>query len=71
MLTGRYPYFKVRNILELKESVGIKKIDFELINDPQARQVVQSMLEFDPKKRATIDQIRMLPWITEDGKTEV
>ena len=61
----------VRNLAQLNNSVGIKSINFELIEDPQAREIVMRMLDFNPKTRATLKDILKSEWITEKGQTSI
>ena len=53
------------------EQVGKAPINFELINNLEARKVVERMLEFDPTKRATINELLLSDWVTNQGKEMV
>ena len=50
MLTGFEP-FKSENISELEQEIKYKKINFEMIDDEQLRNLIKKMLERDVKKR--------------------
>ena len=63
LLTGEYPW-KATNPLQLYEEVCGQEIDFSLIKDDHARDLISKVLNKDPQKRATLNQMFEHPWIT-------
>jgi serine/threonine protein kinase len=58
-----YPW-KATNPIQLFEEVCGQEIDFSLIKDDQARDLISKVLIKDPEKRATLNQMFEHPWIT-------
>ena len=71
MLCGMVP-FKGRNIYELKDSIIQEelKIPPESENklSREARHLIKVMLQKDPNKRATIEQVLLHPWLKDTPK---
>ena len=57
LLCGKYPFEEAKNPLYLKDLILEKEINFEWINHSPARELVKKMLERNPEKRATLDEI--------------
>ena len=53
MLTASYPY-ETNSPLELKKQVTEGNIDYSKIKNPDAKELLQSMLVLDQDKRATL-----------------
>lgn len=62
ILTGKTPYHDAKNVCQLSELVHGREIDFSLIKDPEAREVLEKMLEKDPLKRASLEDLTKLKW---------
>mmetsp|Transcript_13095 Transcript_13095/g.20328 ORF Transcript_13095/g.20328 Transcript_13095/m.20328 type:complete len:263 (-) Transcript_13095:18-806(-) len=70
LLCGRYPFEEAISPLQLKELIVEHDINFNPIKKLSARTLLRHMLEKDPEKRATIDQIRESEWmIGKDKRT--
>ena len=54
LLTGEYPW-KATNPLDLLDEVFGQEIDFTLIKDDQARDLISKVLIKNPEKRATLN----------------
>lgn len=68
LLTGRYPCGDAQSPYHLKQLIQERPIDFEIIKQPEPRAVVQMLLNKDPAKRATIEQVAAAAWATNHGK---
>lgn len=69
LLTGRYPW-QTKNadsLLQLKEIILLKEIDFTLIKNAQVRNLMRQILCKDPANRITMDEILEDPWVTNNG----
>ncbi|KAI7821888.1 kinase-like domain-containing protein [Gamsiella multidivaricata] len=64
---GRLPYVS-ESILEMQRV--IREEDFEIPEekDPRFESLIRKLLEKDPNKRITIDELRNDPWVTDDDK---
>ncbi|KAG0364934.1 hypothetical protein BGZ54_007021 [Gamsiella multidivaricata] len=67
---GRLP-FRSTSPLELQTIIREKSPDLEEEQDPRFRSLMQRLLEKDPTKRITIDELRNDPWLTDDGHKEL
>ena len=57
LLTGRFPCQDAKDPCHLKELILEREINFEIIQDKEAREVIEKMLRKDPNDRITLDQI--------------
>ncbi|KAF7908980.1 uncharacterized protein EAE98_012369 [Botrytis deweyae] len=63
---GHIP-FERTGVLELYEAIKNDEVDYEPSTDPQFVDLMRRILEKDPKKRITMDEIREHPWVTNNG----
>ena len=66
LLTGQYPCEDAQNPLHLKELTLERDINFELIKNKEARQLLRRILEKNPEKRATLYDIINSDWISQN-----
>ena len=66
LLVGRYPCEDARCVITLRDYIENRPINFDLIKHPPARELLESMLEKNTEKRATLEQIVKCNWITND-----
>ncbi|KAK5820786.1 kinase-like domain-containing protein [Linnemannia elongata] len=64
---GRLP-FKSGMSLELQKMINEDEPDLGDEQDPRFRTTITRLLEKDPSKRITIDELRNDPWLTDDGR---
>ncbi|KAG0275700.1 hypothetical protein BGZ95_008465 [Linnemannia exigua] len=64
---GRLP-FKSGMSLELQKMINEDEPDLGDEQDPRFRTTITRLLEKDPSKRMTIDELRNDPWLTDDGR---
>ena len=64
MLTGMYPSGSATDLIDLKDRILYRDIDFSIIKDKNAADLLKVILEKDQNKRATIDQIFGSKWVT-------
>jgi len=67
MLTGTYPHDKPDNLIDLRHNVTNGIFKWNRVINEEARQLLKHMLEIDPEKRATIDDIKNSNWVTNSG----
>jgi serine/threonine protein kinase len=67
LLTGEYPWNNPANPLHLKELVCNQLIDFTRIKNEQARDLITLLLNKDPDFRATLPELMIHPWVTDNG----
>ena len=67
MITGRTPYDHA-NKYNIRDLVLNEDINFDLVTYEPVRNLLKKILEKDQDKRASLDQILMDPWVTNDGK---
>ena len=67
LLAGEYPWKGAKNPLALKELVLNQDIDFSIIKDALARDIISQILQKDPEKRASLYQLSKHPWVTQNG----
>ncbi|SMY27059.1 unnamed protein product [Zymoseptoria tritici ST99CH_1A5] len=63
---GRIP-FEQTNMLELYESIKADDVDLENEQDKQFEDLMHRLLEKNPDKRITMDELRVHPWVTKGG----
>ncbi|KAF9959879.1 hypothetical protein BGZ72_008531 [Mortierella alpina] len=63
---GRLP-FRTTNIVELNRSIREDDADFDDEQDPDFKRLMERLLEKDPTKRITIEELRTDPWLTNHG----
>nr|ABW82711.1 calcium/calmodulin-dependent protein kinase [Botrytis cinerea] len=63
---GHIP-FERTGVLELYEAIKNDELDYEPSIDPQFVDLMKRILEKDPKKRITMDEIREHAWVTNNG----
>ena len=71
MITGTYPHNKPNNLIDLRDNVVNGKFDWNRIRNEDAKEILKHILEVDPQKRATIDDIKNSKWLTNNGKEEI
>ena len=75
MLTGRYPqginFDDEKDIFDLKEATLHQPFNFHLIKRREEREVIMRLLERDPAKRATIEELARSDWVTNNGRDHV
>ncbi|KAF9926867.1 hypothetical protein FBU30_003627 [Linnemannia zychae] len=64
---GRLP-FQSGMSLELQRMINEDEPDLGDEQDPRFRTVITRLLEKDPTKRITLDELRVDPWLTDDGR---
>lgn len=69
ILCGRTPYHDAKNVCQLSDIVHGREIDFSLIKDENAREVLKKMLEKDPRNRAKLEELIESAWVS-NNKTE-
>lgn len=57
--------------MELQDKVVNRSIDFSVIQDQNLRELLKRILEKDPTKRATLEEILENPWVTNNGATKI
>ncbi|KAF7907197.1 uncharacterized protein EAF01_004784 [Botrytis porri] len=63
---GHIP-FERTGVLELYEAIKNDELDYEPSTDPQFVDLMKRVLEKDPRKRITMDEIREHSWVTNNG----
>ncbi|KFY21387.1 hypothetical protein V493_07434, partial [Pseudogymnoascus sp. VKM F-4281 (FW-2241)] len=63
---GHIP-FENTGILELYEAIKNDEVDCTGVDDPNFVDLIRRILEKDPSKRITMDELREHPWVTKDG----
>ena len=67
MLTGVYPHSMPNNLIDLRENVVNGIFCWNRVVNEDAKQILKHILEVDPDKRATIDDIKNSKWVTING----
>ena len=57
MLTGNYPSGHSSDLIDLKNRVCFSDIDYSMIKNENARDLLKIILEKDSEKRASLDDI--------------
>ena len=55
LLTGAHPFSKIEGKTPLKEQILNKKISFDVISNPELKDLCMKMLERDPEKRISAE----------------
>lgn len=71
LLTGQYPFEDAKDPLHLRNLIINRDINFDLIKKEEPRKLLQSILEKDPEKRATLLDIVNSEWISLNGQNEI
>ena len=66
IITGDYPY-DAKNLFDLQDKVLNKDINFDVIKNQNLKELLQRILEKDPNKRATLEEILVNSWVTNKG----
>ncbi|CAN9433420.1 unnamed protein product [Alternaria alternata] len=66
LLFGRIPFEK-HGMIELYQSIRMDPLEFETDCNPELKELLQRLMEKDPKKRITMEEIREHPWVTRQG----
>ena len=70
--TGKYPFEEAKNnLMLLKELIVEKPINFDGIKNQQIKDLLIHMLNKDPAKRATLDDILKCPWVTKNNTEKI
>ncbi|KAF8979875.1 hypothetical protein BGZ46_004918 [Entomortierella lignicola] len=67
---GHLPYVSA-SILEMQQIIRESEFKLPEGEDPRFVNLIKSLLEKDPSKRITIDQLREDLWVTNDGKHQL
>lgn len=68
LLKGKYPAHEATNLIELREHITTKEIDFSGIKNEDVKEVLMGMLEKDPNKRMTLEDLLKSNWVTNHSK---
>ncbi|KAH3984546.1 hypothetical protein HBI46_127380 [Parastagonospora nodorum] len=66
LLFGRIPFEK-HGMLELYQAIRNDEPQYDDSCNPELLELLKRLLEKDPKKRITLEQIREHPWVTQHG----
>ncbi|EMD67790.1 hypothetical protein COCSADRAFT_34577 [Bipolaris sorokiniana ND90Pr] len=66
LLFGRIPFEK-RGMIELYQSIRMDPLEFETECGDDIKDLLTRLMEKDPKKRITMEEIREHPWVTRNG----
>ncbi|KAH9872711.1 hypothetical protein J1614_005105 [Plenodomus biglobosus] len=66
LLFGRIP-FERTGMIELYESIRSDPLEFDTDCNDELKHLLQKLMEKDPQKRITIEEIREHPWVTRQG----
>ncbi|KAF2261125.1 Pkinase-domain-containing protein [Lojkania enalia] len=66
LLFGRIPFEKL-GMIELYQSIRMDSIEFDKPISDDLKDLLFRLLEKDPEKRITMEQIREHPWVTRQG----
>ena len=67
LISGQYPCEDAKNPLHLKELILEREINFSLIKNKGARELLKKILKKDPNERATLEEIQKDKWVMQDG----
>ena len=70
-MTGITPFEDAKNEYQLKELILNRDIDFSLIKNSESREVIENILNKDPIKRWTLNEIIKSNWVTKNGKDKL
>lgn len=70
LITGQYP-FDATNFFDLKRKVLQEEINFELIKQPEPKELLKKLLIKNPENRAKLETILNDPWITRNGDANI
>lgn len=71
LLTGVYPCEDAQSPLHLKELILNREINFDLIKNSGARCLIKKILQKDPQKRASLEDIQQDDWLSQKGGSKV
>ena len=71
LLTGQYHCQDATAPLQLRYLIINRAINFDLIKFDKARKLLQIILEKDPEKRASLEDIANSDWLTNNGKDKI
>ena len=71
VLTGTNPFEDAQDLFHLKNLIETREINFDLITNQQAREVISRMLVKDPAKRATLPELIKMAWVTDNGTEDI
>ncbi|KAH7357450.1 kinase-like domain-containing protein [Pyrenochaeta sp. MPI-SDFR-AT-0127] len=66
LLFGRIPFEK-QGMIDLYQAIRMDSLEFESECSDELKELLQSLMEKDPQKRITMDQLREHPWVTRQG----
>ncbi|KAF1837882.1 Pkinase-domain-containing protein [Decorospora gaudefroyi] len=66
LLFGRIPFEK-HGMIELYQAIRMDPVEFDRECNPELKELLQRLMEKDPKRRITMDEIREHPWVTRHG----
>ncbi|KAH7087672.1 kinase-like domain-containing protein [Paraphoma chrysanthemicola] len=66
LLFGRIPFEK-HGMIELYQAIRLDEPEIPDSCNPELKDLLQRLLEKDPKKRITMDELREHPWVTRHG----
>ena len=69
LLTYEYPFNNnAKNVRELNEIYLKNELDLSKFDDDNLKHVMRRMLEKDPLKRATVEELLQSDWVTNNGE---
>ena len=71
LLTGQYPFEDATNPLQLRDFILNRDINFNLVTRQKPRNLLIKMLQKDPQKRCTLEEIAQDAWVTSDGTEKI
>ena len=66
-----YPHSMPNNLIDLRHNVVNGIFCWNRVYNEDAKQLLKHILEIDPDKRATIEDIKNSKWVTNNGQKEI
>ena len=70
LITGEYPWKNIKSKIHLMDLVCNQKIDFSIIKNEKARDLMTKILEKQPEKRATLQELIDHEWMNNEVNLE-
>jgi serine/threonine protein kinase len=67
LIAGVYPCEDATNPMHLRDLILEREINYDLIKNIGARNILKLMLTKDPMKRASLEEIQKDDWVTQNG----
>lgn len=71
LLTGQYPYEDANNPLQLRDFILHRDINFGLVAKEGPRRLLGKMLQKDPQKRCSLQEIAQDEWVSSNGQEKI